>query len=202
TTTKFVAAGTVGTPSWTLSSGSLPEGMTFNSGGVLDGTPTKAGNYSFCGTVKDQDTPPRSKERGYTLLVGNPAPMIASLSPWSAEEGGSDFLLTVNGSGYVASSVVRWNGEERATIFLSSDQLRAVVSSVDIATAGSAPVTVSNSRPRGGLSDAQTFPVVAATAVARASVDSSGAEGHGPSDRPAISGDGRFVAFESEADDL
>ena len=36
----------------------------------------------------------------------------------------------------------------------------------------------------------------------RVSVSSSEAEGHGPSDRPALNANGRFVVFESSAEDL
>jgi Tol biopolymer transport system component len=46
------------------------------------------------------------------------------------------------------------------------------------------------------------LPVVVATAFARASLDSAGAEANRPSLLPAISADGRFIAFESEADNL
>ena len=37
----------------------------------------------------------------------NPVPQLASLSPTNATEGGPDFTLTVNGSDFVAASVVR-----------------------------------------------------------------------------------------------
>jgi len=200
--TKFAATGTVGTPTWNLSGGALPPGMSFSSGGTLDGTPTDAGAYSFKVRVTDQDTPPRSLERGFDLLVVNPSPAVTSLSPASVVEGGTSFLLTVRGSGFVASSVVRWNGEQRATFYANTGLLSAVISAADIASGGSSSVTVSNSRPRGGVSDVLMLPVVPSTAFARVSVDSAGAEGHGPSMFPAISGEGRFIAFESDADNL
>jgi hypothetical protein len=200
--TKFAATGTVGTPAWDLSGGGLPPGMSLSNGGILGGTPTEAGAYGFTVRVTDQDTPPRSQESGFNLLVANPAPAVSFLSPASVVEGGSDFQLTVSGSGFVASSVVQWNGEDRTTLFATPGQLRAVIPAADIASGGSASITVINSRPLGGRSDALVFTVVGATPFTRASVDSAGAQGHGPSLLPAISGDGRFVAFESEADDL
>ena len=45
-------------------------------------------------------------------------------------------------------------------------------------------------------------PMAAAQSTSRASVDSSGVEGNGESHSPAISGDGRFVAFDSLATNL
>jgi hypothetical protein len=51
------------------------------------------------------------------------------------------FLLTVNGSNFVnGGSVVRWDGADRPTTFVSAAQLTAS----DIAAAGIAPVTVQN----------------------------------------------------------
>jgi formylglycine-generating enzyme required for sulfatase activity len=44
----FTASGATGTPVWSVSSGSLPPGMSFNATtATLSGTPTIAGNYTF-----------------------------------------------------------------------------------------------------------------------------------------------------------
>ena len=78
----------------------------------------------------------------------NIGPTLSSLSPSSASVGGSAFTLTVNGSNFVSGSVVQWNGTARATTFVSTSQLTAAIPAGDIATAGSAQVTVMN--PAGG----------------------------------------------------
>ncbi|HKQ72249.1 MAG TPA: IPT/TIG domain-containing protein [Blastocatellia bacterium] len=91
-----------------------------------------------------------------------PAPALTSLSPSAATAGGSGFTLTVNGSEFLVNSVVRWNGSDRPTAFVSRNQLTAMISSLDIATAGSASVTVFNppsGRGGGGLSNAATFTI-------------------------------------------
>ena len=44
-------------------------------------------------------------------LCKNPATDFGSLSPSSATAGSEGFTLTVNGSGFISTSVVRWNGE-------------------------------------------------------------------------------------------
>ena len=45
----------------------------------------------------------------------------------------------------MSGSVVRWNGQNRTTTFVSATQLTAAIPAADIAAAGSAPVTVRNS---------------------------------------------------------
>ncbi len=93
------------------------------------------------------------------IPIGNPVPQVNSLSPSSATVGGAGFNLTVNGSGFVTTSVVRWNGSDRPTTFLSNVQLRAAIPDTDIAAVGSAQVTVFNPSPGGGVSAAATFSI-------------------------------------------
>ncbi|QQS47372.1 MAG: hypothetical protein IPM66_01530 [Acidobacteriota bacterium] len=97
----------------------------------------------------------------FTIIAPNPVPTIASLSPNSAIEGGAAFELTVNGTGFVDGAVVRWNGQDRTTTFVSATQLKAAIPAGDIATAGTAQVTVFNPAPGGGASNALTFTIVA-----------------------------------------
>ncbi len=97
------------------------------------------------------------------LNADNPLPVLSSLAPSSAIEGGSAFSLTVNGSGFIPGSVVRWNGGDRATTFVSANELQAAITAADIATAGSDAVTVFNPAPGGGTSAAQTFTTQAGT---------------------------------------
>jgi len=93
----------------------------------------------------------------------NPAPVLSSLIPSSATVGGSSFTLTLNGSNFISSSVVRWNGNARTTFFASSTTLTAAIPASDIAGAGSATVTVFNPSPGGGTSSGQTFTINAST---------------------------------------
>src|SRR6185437_4015301 len=120
---------------------------------------------------------------GYTLAAKsatvtvdaafNPAPAITTLSPASGYAGGAAFTLTVNGTGFVSSSVVRWNGSNRPTTFVSATQLQASIAPADIASAGADNVTVLSPAPGGGTSAGVTFTVspppalaISATAVA------------------------------------
>jgi archaellum component FlaF (FlaF/FlaG flagellin family) len=84
----------------------------------------------------------------------NPVPLINNpLSPTSVAPGGPGFTLTVNGTGFVSASVVNWNGSPLTTHFASSSQLTATVPAGNIATAGTAAITVANPAPGGGTSN-------------------------------------------------
>ena len=94
-----------------------------------------------------------------TFTINNPVPAITTLSPNSGTAGGPAFTLTVDGSNFVAGSVVRWNGSDRVTTFGNNAQLTAAITAADIATAGTANVTVFNPTPGGGESAPATFTI-------------------------------------------
>ena len=108
-----------------------------------------------------------------SFSIDNPAPVISSLSPASILQGGPPLTLTVNGSNFVSGSTLQWNGSSRTTTFVSSTQLTAAITAADIATAGTASVTVANPAPGGGTSQALTFtannPVPSVTSVSPSS---------------------------------
>jgi uncharacterized protein (TIGR03437 family) len=93
----------------------------------------------------------------------NPVPAITLLAPATATAGatagGGTFILTVYGSGFISSSVVIWNGAERSTQFVSSSKLTATIPATDLATAGTAQVTVFNPAPGGGMSNVAGFTI-------------------------------------------
>src|SRR5437870_4667759 len=94
-----------------------------------------------------------------TFTINPPAPTAGSLSPSSATAGGAGFTLTVSGANFAAPSVVRWNGSDRTTTFVSSTELRAAISAGDITTAGTTQITVFTPLPGGGTSGALTFTI-------------------------------------------
>ncbi|HZV99039.1 MAG TPA: galactose oxidase-like domain-containing protein, partial [Methylophilaceae bacterium] len=107
-------------------------------------------------------TPGGGTSSALTFTIGsasNPVPTTSSISPSSAAAGGPAFTLTVNGSNFVSGSIVRWNGANRTTTFVSATQLTAAIPASDIAAAGTAQVTVFNPTPGGGTSSAQTFTI-------------------------------------------
>jgi uncharacterized repeat protein (TIGR01451 family) len=108
-----------------------------------------------------------------------PAPVLTSLAPSSAFAGGAAFGLTVNGSNFVGTSTVLWNGSSRSTIFVSSTQLQATITAADIATAGTATVAVSTPAPGGGISNGLAFTIAIQTAATISTVAGDGIEGYG-----------------------
>lgn len=89
----------------------------------------------------------------------NPVPVATTLNPNSATAGGGGFTLTVNGSSFVNGAIVRWNGSNRTTTFVSATQLTAAITAADIGAAGTQGVTVFNPGPGGGLSNSVSFTV-------------------------------------------
>lgn len=95
----------------------------------------------------------------------NPVPSISSLAPGSIAAGADNSTVTINGTGFVADSVVRWNGSDRATTFVSSTQLRALITDVDLVNPGTGAITVFNPAPGGGLSSSVNFTIFAGNPV-------------------------------------
>jgi DNA/RNA endonuclease G (NUC1) len=92
-------------------------------------------------------------------VANNPVPVLSSISPASCTAGSSAFTLTVNGSSFISSSVVKWNGTALTTTYSSATKLTASVPAANVASAGSAAVTVFNTTPGGGTSSASTFTI-------------------------------------------
>lgn len=94
-------------------------------------------------TVTDADGQTSTCMASVTITV--PVATSTSISPNTTTSGGTAFTLTVNGTNFVnGQSVVRWNGTNRPTTFVSATQLTASISAADILTSGTANVTVFN----------------------------------------------------------
>src|SRR5207249_612663 len=104
-------------------------------------------------------TPGGGTSSSVTFSINSPAPTLSWISPSSTMVGGAAFTLTVSGTNFISSSVVRWNGSDRTTTFVSGTQLQAQIAAADIATQGTVPVTVFTPTPGGGTSSADTFTV-------------------------------------------
>ena len=92
----------------------------------------------------------------------NPTPVASSLSPASTPAGGADFTLTITGSNFISGSTVEWNGSPRLTVVVSSTQLTATIYASDIATMGTAQVSVMSPGNGAGASAALPFTISAA----------------------------------------
>ncbi len=73
-----------------------------------------------------------------------PAPAISSINPAKVPAGSSALTLTVNGSGFLSTSVVQVNGTAETTTYVSSTQSTAIVPANQLASAAELTVVVSN----------------------------------------------------------
>lgn len=63
---------------WSVSSGSLPPGLTLSSAGVISGTPTIDGGYNFTMQVQDNDAPQRSATKSLAITINPNKPRITT----------------------------------------------------------------------------------------------------------------------------
>ena len=76
---SFTAAGSPA-PIFTLSSGTLPPGLTLSSNGLLSGTPTQAGTYS--GTVAASNDIGASATQSFTITITNDSTDTPTMPLW------------------------------------------------------------------------------------------------------------------------
>src|SRR5262249_3705524 len=87
------------------------------------------------------------------------------LVPASTTPGGGSFTLTVNGTGFVPGSVVKWSGKAETTQFVSGNRLTATILASDIGAPKTASVVVVNPIPGGGHSNVAYFQVTGSAAA-------------------------------------
>ena len=72
-------------------------------------------------------------------------PVVTAISPVSLNHGGSDFPLMVRGSNFDGNAVVNWNAAPQSnTTHPMANMLSVMIPAADIATPGTAQVSVTN----------------------------------------------------------
>jgi hypothetical protein len=94
------AAGGKSPYTYSISAGSLPPGLSLSSSGVLSGTPTAAGKYSFTITVHDNSKTPITGTQDYTLDIDQVSLSITAANS-TITYGGAIPTFTVSYSGFV-----------------------------------------------------------------------------------------------------
>ena len=89
----------------------------------------------------------------------NPLPTLFSVNPSHLKTGGSQFIMKVTGTNFVNGSLVLWNGVAQFTTFINSSTLQGSIPGGNIASGGTAQVTVSSPLPGGGTSNAITLSI-------------------------------------------
>jgi trimeric autotransporter adhesin len=143
----------------------------------------------------------------------NGGPIITSISPSSAPLNSPAFTLQVTGTNFVpGSDYVTWNGGLRTTCAppavgtCSATQLFAAILATDLTQQMTASVAVHTTQ-LGVASPSVSFQVGSSTSSAAkfpqvVSANMSGGPADGASASPAMSADGRYVAFYSDAKNL
>jgi hypothetical protein len=102
---------------------------------------------------------------GFASSALNPTPVLSAILPTSVSTGGVAFTLTVTGSGFMASSVIDWNGTALTTAYVNGGKLTATVPASAIAQSGTAQIAVFNPAPGGGSSVPQYLSIGTASLV-------------------------------------
>lgn len=166
---------------YSLQSGVLPPGLSLSSGGVLSGTPTQRGGYTFSVRSTDSTTPTAQfADKGYTGTVQNPSLSLVAASGTAIQGAAFNQALSVNG-GVAPHSFLLETGSFPAGISISS---AGVVSGTTSAAPGSYPVTLrvtDSSTGPGSYFELESYTLTVSTApsvsiaVSPASVSEDGA---------------------------
>ena len=119
-------------------------------------------------TVKATSVPTPSAMGTAEVTVSNPAPMLESIAPTSTIAGPADVSLVATGTGFAIQSVVMLGSTALQTTLDASTRLTAVVPAVQLANAGTFPVTVQTPSPGGGVSQSASFTVTHPPAITSA----------------------------------
>ena len=93
---------------------------------------------------------------GTIFTVELAPPTITGLSPNAAKAGSAALTLTISGTNFVPGAAAKWNGAGLTTSFVSAAKITAAVPASDLATPGTASVTVTTT---GGTSPGTTFTI-------------------------------------------
>jgi putative Ig domain-containing protein len=117
---QFTATGGTGTDTWTVASGStLPAGLSLSSAGLLSGTPTAGGTFTFGITATDSAVPPAVVTSTFTLVISQQQQLTLLNGSYAFEfsgYGSNGFVafagtFTANGSGGITAGEMDFNSQ-------------------------------------------------------------------------------------------
>ncbi|GAB3385469.1 hypothetical protein GCM10027432_18220 [Lysobacter fragariae] len=120
----FTASGGSAPYSYALTAGALPAGLTLSATGVLSGTPTEFGAFSFSVTATDSSTGsgPYTTTNAYTLTIADLVPVANAVSATLAY-GSSANPITLNITGGTPSSVAIASAPANGTAIASGTSI-------------------------------------------------------------------------------
>jgi len=101
---QFTASGGVGPYAYTVSTGSLPAGLTLSGSGLLSGTPTAYGSFGF--TVVATDAHSFTGQTAVTLAVSQAQPVAVNDSATTLANQIATVNVTANDSGVITSIAI------------------------------------------------------------------------------------------------
>jgi uncharacterized protein (DUF1800 family) len=110
-------------------------------------------------TVTATSAADTTKQGSGAVTLANPVPMLTSVTPNTIAPG--SFSLTLNGSGFVKTSLVTFGGQTLTTMYVSPAELQAVGNATS-AEVGNVAIMVQNPDPGAASSSSLTANVVAA----------------------------------------
>jgi len=156
-----LAVGGTGARTWSIASGNLPDGLNLDATtGVISGTPTVPGSFSF--TVRVQDAAGQSDQQGLTIVINASNPPTITTTSLPGGTVGQPYSQTLSASGGIGT--LTWavtSGSLPAMLSLSPE---GVISGTPT-SAGTANFTVT-ARDTLNQSDAQSLSIDVGAALA------------------------------------
>jgi len=154
---------TGGTPgyTWTITSGSLPAGLTLATTGAITGTPTASGTSTFTALVSDSGNPVQTVAAALTISVA-PAPITITASAMATATAGSAYSQALHATGGTAPYT--WSiksGKLPTGLSLSSSTGVISGAPTTSGTVNFTAMVMDSSSPAQGASLAMTIGVVA-----------------------------------------
>jgi hypothetical protein len=156
---QFTTTGGTGAATWAVSSGTLPSGWSLSTTGLLSGTATTDGTYTFGIKATDAANPPQTSTQQFTLQIADPL-TITSPATWPNACVNKPYSFQVTTSGGIPPIVFAASSN---LIFVSSlDPNTGIFSGMPSAT-GTYSMQLSandSSQPSSGQVQAVTINVV------------------------------------------